>query len=113
MSVNVIDAREQFASRTRAEVKFPSYAPDMRYLLNLCSGICRSCKESSPVQNVADAAPAETLDQLVAAVKRSVHGVEEVRMWPCYFGWQIEFETRDDGSVFTYSFLIPAVWIKA
>jgi hypothetical protein len=111
--MNVIDARGKFADRARAEVKFPSYAPDMRYLLNLCAGICRSCKESSPVQDIFEAAPSETFEQLVAAVKRSVHGVEDVRLCPSSLGWRIEFDTRDDGNVFTYNLLIPSVWIKS
>jgi len=108
---NVLDAREAFASRSQSAVKLPAFAPNLRFLRDLCAGVCRTCTTRTPVED-ADAVPVGVAAEIGHAIDRNVHGVREAHVHVHASGWHVTFETEDtDGSEFVFSFLIREKWI--
>ena len=110
---SVIDAREAFAGRAGTPVKFPAFSPNLRYLRNLCSGICRTSTSSQPVKTLQDGPSADLVGQIADALLRNVHDVRnDVTVTTSSSGWRVVFNAEDgDDNVFTYSFMVHAKWI--
>jgi hypothetical protein len=108
----VIDARETFAARAVAPVKFPSFSPNLRYLQELSHGIVRTCTGMVPVRDFRDGPSDEMVTEVAAFLDRNVHGVNaEVVVRACVDGWLVVFDTTDCGSVFTFSYIVHRKWI--
>lgn len=112
MSDVVINAREAFAKRAAAPVKFPAFSPNMRHLRDLCSGVCRTVTGMQPVEDFRDGVPEDVVIEVASALDRNVHSLNDgVVMQVVREGWLVVFDTNDDGSTFTFSFVIHRKWI--
>ena len=109
---NVVDAREVFAGRAATAVKLPACAPNLRFLQDLCAGVCRTYTGRAPVKDGTDEVPVRAAEEISDAVSRNVHGVESVDIHAHSTGWRVTFTTlSEDESTFVFSFLIRSKWI--
>jgi len=106
----VIDAREIFAARAKEAVKYPYFSPNMRYLRELCSSICKTRLHKMKVSRKTPPPP-DVVQELVNAISRNVHQVLDCHVLLNRTGWLVVFEAGDENERFNYSLVVDWKWI--